>query len=170
MQALKQEKLPKTENRARLFDRMKRAAPTAKGYLVDSLAGLTFFTPVNAFNELFIADMSAQTCIKSRLIGIGIGLVVNRPYGIYREWLAKLMNANAESSKMKKFIVDVIALDTFCLPFFCGLYYVAGATFREAAIAIGMALITGTITARPYGWYLDKFRKLFGTKPTLEKE
>ena len=140
-----------------------------KSYMVDTLAGTLFFQPLLAVNEYLIAGMDIDKVIKARIIGTGIGFVMNRPYGKFREYWAKLWNADADSSRLKKFTVDASGLAVMMTPFYAGSLYYAGASLEEMLVAVPTAIASSAALGRPYGWWMDQFRKYFRTNPTLDK-
>src|SRR3989344_1332031 len=140
-----------------------------KNWLVDSIAINVFYTPALAFNELIIAGMSPYTTLKARLISIPLGFVLGRPFGIWRQFYADhIFKADEKSGKIRKFLVDTTASLIFNGIVYIGILKSSGASWKEIGIAMGSYVILNIILSRPYGWFLDKFRKPFGVKPTLD--
>ncbi|HLC81103.1 MAG TPA: L-alanine exporter AlaE [Candidatus Nanoarchaeia archaeon] len=138
-----------------------------KNYLVDTTAGLSFYTPIVAANEYFIAGMSSQEVLKTRTFGICVNLVLLRPAAKFRQWWADQWKANAESSAIKKFLIDTSSTIIISAPVYSAILYSSGASLKEAAIALPTGIATGILLARPYGFYLDHWRRHWGTKPTF---
>lgn len=140
----------------------------SKQYLVDTSAALIYSNTIYGAGEYFIAGMKQNELLKTR-IGMSIlGLFVYRPFGKFREYWAKLLSADAQSSRTKKFLTDVSASIIFFAPIYSSVMYMSGASLKEIGAALPSGMLTATITSRPYGWFLDKWRKIFGTKPTLD--
>ncbi len=139
-----------------------------KNYLIDSAAGTSFFTPIYTFNELVIAGMPLDVCLKSRLMAAGFGLVINRPYGMFRNWWAAKWKLTTQSSFTKKYAVETAGLAMFQVPISSFMYYVSGASLTEALIAIPSALALGVMLGRPFGIWMDAVRKLSGVEPAIK--
>ena len=58
----------------------------------------------------------------------------------------------------------------FQIPVYAGILCSAGASLKEIAVALPFGLTVGLTTGRPFGYCLDKWRKLYGIKPTLDRE
>ena len=86
---------------------------SAKEYLVDTSASVTFYTPLMASMEYLVADMEPNEVLASRVAAAGLHLVTSRLYGKFREWYADKWDANSESSRLKKFGVDTSAILLF---------------------------------------------------------
>jgi hypothetical protein len=138
-----------------------------KRYAVDTFAGITYFQPLLGINEYFISGMDEKEVLKSRLTGLFISLLINRPYGKFRQYWAELWDTNAESSKLRKYLVDSSALVMFQLPLYFGALKISGADNDEIIRALPIGISLGLISGRPFGWYLDKVRTFCGTKATL---
>ncbi len=137
-------------------------------YLVDTTAGWLFYTPLMVISEYGIAGMSGEEVLQSRLYAAAVHAVIMRPYGKYREWWATTWKADAHSTPLKKAVVDTTASILFQLPLYSGILYASGASWKEIAVALPAGLAIGTISGRPFGYALDKWRKMWGAKPTLE--
>ena len=140
----------------------------AKEYMVDTSASLLYANTIFGAGEYFIAGMEPDKLLKTRIGMSLIGCVIYRPFSKFREYWAKLWKTDAESSKTKKFLTDVSGNITFFAPIYTGIMYLSGASWEEMGAALPAGMLTAIITARPYGWFLDKWRKMFGTKPTLD--
>lgn len=140
-----------------------------KNYFIDITASITFYTPIMAPMEYFIADMSGEEVLKSRSSAIGIAFLAARPNGIFREWWARKWNATPESSRIKKILVDTSSLMVFQIPTYITILTISGASLSEIVVALPTGLAIGVTAGRPYGYFLDKWRKLWGGKPTLMK-
>lgn len=139
-----------------------------KDYLVDTSASLMFYTPLMASAEV-IAGMDSKEVIASRLSAIGVHALVMRPYGKFRKKWANYFNADGDSSRLKKFAVDASSLFLYQIPVYSTILYSSGASLEEASVALPIGLGIGLATGRPYGYFLDKWRKTYGRETTLEK-
>jgi len=52
---------------------------------------------------------------------------------------------------------------------YSGILMASGASLDEIRVALPTGLLIGVTTARPFGYVLDRWRKLCGTRPTLSK-
>lgn len=138
-------------------------------YLVDVSAAWIFYAPTFATTEYFIAGMSGDKVAKSRLMAAGVQAIIMRPYALFREWWAKYWNAGPKSSQLKKFLVDSTATSIFQIPLYSSMLYLNNCSFEEGIKALSVGIAMGAASGRPYGFWLDKWRKLCGKKPTLSK-
>jgi hypothetical protein len=141
---------------------------SAKEYLVDTSASVTFYTPIMASMEYLVAGMELPEVLTSRIAAASLHLVTSRPFGKFREWYAGKWNADVNSSSTKKFLVDTSALLLYQILLYSSILACSGASLEEAVVALPTGLMIGASTGRGYGKFLDRWRKKCGTKPTLE--
>lgn len=139
-----------------------------KNYLVDTSCSLMFYTPLLGSMEYFWAGMEPEEVLKSRVGSVLFHLTVARLYGVYRHWYAGLWKADMDSSRAKKRFVDTSAMLSFQIPTYSAILYYSGASWKEMAVALPTGLLLGGGTARLYGYLLDKWRKYWGTRRTLD--
>ena len=48
-------------------------------------------------------------------------------------------------------------------------YFLSGASTEEALAAMPFGVTYNTVSGRPFGWFLDKYRKFWGTTPVYDK-
>ncbi len=140
-----------------------------RNYVVDMTAAWGFYTPLMASVEYFAAGMESEKVLKSRLMAAAYHAVLMRPYGKFRQWWADYWNVDYTSHPLKKFAIDTSAMIIFQVPSYSGILYLAGASLNEVLVALPVGLTVGVLSGRPFGYVLDKWRKLLGTKPTLDK-
>lgn len=138
-----------------------------KNYLVDTTAALSFWTPIMASIEYFGAGMDSEEVLKSRLAAAAVHATIARPYGKLRQWIADKLHTNAQSSQSKKFAIDTLAMILTQAPLYSTILYCSGASLKEVAVALPTGLAIGAVSGRPYGYVLDKWRTLWGTKATF---
>src|SRR3989338_6677287 len=78
-------------------------------WFVDVSAGWTFFTPVYAAMEHYVAGMDSEKVFDSRSAGMVANEIAMRPTGLLRNRLAKRWNVTKESSWYMKVAVNVCA-------------------------------------------------------------
>ncbi|MBI4738050.1 L-alanine exporter AlaE [Candidatus Woesearchaeota archaeon] len=140
-----------------------------KDYLVDTSSSLIFYAPVFTFVEYVIAGMESNEVLKSRTIGTIVGIVTARPYGKFREWWSHARRTDSGSSQLKKLLTETSGLTLFTLPCYVATLTIAGASFDETVVALPSGLALSALSSRPYGYFLDRWRKLWGGKPTLSQ-
>ncbi len=167
----KEKNLEKIINEDNLSEKItsSKALKTAKKYIVDTTAGWAFYTPLIGMSEYLIAGMENEAILKSRLSAMAVHAVIMRPYAKFREYWAKKWNVDNESSKLKKFLVDTSAMILVQTPVYTSILYNAGASPEEMLKALPAGLAIGALSGRPYGYFLDKWRKIYGEKPVLTK-
>ena len=147
---------------------LKTIKKEAKGYMTDTSAALIFYNPIFAANEYFVGGLESEEVLSTR-IGMSIaGLFISRPYGKFREYWAKRCKTNPDSSRLRKFVTDVSGNLLFTTPIYSTIMWASGASPEEMTLALPAGLTAATIVGRPYGWFLDKWRKRFGVKPVLD--
>ena len=83
--------------------------------LADTFAVVAFSTTVDAFVEVVITGLTVEQSVRIRLAAVPIMLVTGRPYGIYRDWLFRLLS-NKNTSSLKATAIDTLANMTFQIP------------------------------------------------------
>jgi len=139
-----------------------------KEYAVDTSVSLIYANLVFGAGEYLIVGMDSEEVIKTRIGMSIIGLGVYRPFGKFREYWAKLLKSDENSSFIKKTMTEISAGAVFFTPIYAGVTFLSGVSFEEIALSATIGAVLTGVTARPYGWCLDKSRKLFGIKPVLD--
>lgn len=129
-----------------------------RAYLVDTLAGLLFFTVVAGFSEFVIAGLSWQQVLVSRLTTVPVLFVTGWPYGLWRDRLLIRLWASGRG-QMRDLVVDTIAFVSFQVPVYIGILFLVGAEPDEMFRALGSAIVLMIALSRPYGLFLDCFRR-----------
>ena len=134
-------------------------------FSVDTTASLIFYNSINAVNELAIAGADIKACLKARAVGSLINVATARVYGKYRDWLYRMMEIEENSSSFKKLATDTFALATYGTPLYLSNLALAGFEKDQIAAAVTASLVYSCFIGRPYGIFLDWFRKGFGLDP-----
>ena len=135
-----------------------------KRYLVDTFAVVAFSTMVGAFVEVVVTGLTIEQSVRIRLAAVPIMLVTGRPYGIYRDWLFRLLS-NKNSGPLKTTAIDTLANMTFQIPVYACLLALNGATIGQIFTAVGSILLILLLSGRPYGVFLVWCRRLFRVTP-----
>lgn len=139
-----------------------------RNYVVDTTAAWLYWTPLMTVTET-ISGMESEEIFKSRLMSLCVHAFLGRPNGMFRQYWANTWNADAESSPLKKFAVDTSAQVCFQVPIYSTMLYFSGASFKEGITALTTGVAVGILSGRGFGYVQDKWRKLWGTKPTLDE-
>ncbi len=152
------------EERKSLYERVKN---TATNYLVDVSAGWTFFTPIYAAMEHYVAGMGAREVFDSRSAGLVAHAIAMRPTGLLRNALAKKWNVTKKSPFYKKWAVNACAQTPMQTVMYTGMLAYAGASPKEIAIALPIGLAMAFPLFEPFGRWMDKWRKIWNKKPAI---
>jgi len=138
-----------------------------KAYWVDTTARILWYVPILGLWEKFVVGMDNSEVFISRTAAIAWNLGIGRLHGKIREWLSTLTGITAQSPRYKKFFLDTLTGLIVTSVSYTASLALSGASFEEAKIALPFALAFGIATGRPYGRYLDWYRKKWHTKPVL---
>ena len=128
--------------------------------IADTFALITFGLVVGMAVEIFIAGLSIDQSIQSRLLSIPTNILIARPYGLFRDWVMKFGGAR-KGSQLRHAVLDIIAFLGFQMPVYALLVASTGASVDQVITAcIGQtgALI---VMGRPYGIYMQMCRNWF---------
>lgn len=132
--------------------------------LADTITSVLFFSLMGALTETFVARMTFDQVIASRLMALPVMVLSGRPYGLFRNAVFARL-APPGSARWRVAAVDVLAFVAFQLPVYGAILWVAGASAGQAAAAMGSALVVMLVTARPYGMLLEFVRRMVGVPP-----
>lgn len=129
-------------------------------FLVDTIATILFFTLIAAFAELVIVDMKPEQVLLARSITVPVMALTGRPYGMWRSWVFKQVQASAKGSRL---FIDTMTFLSFQVPVYVLTLVVAGAELDEIVLAVTSATAIMLFIGRPFGIYLDAIRRWAGT-------
>ena len=129
-------------------------------YIADTFALVMFSTVGGACVELFVAGLSVEQTVKTRIAAVPIMLAVGRPYGKYRDWLFRNFQVK-DRDQFKATLLDTFANSTFQIPLYACLLALNGATFNQILSAVSSVIVLIMVSGRPYGLFLGWCRKLF---------
>ncbi len=137
-------------------------------YAVDTAAMIAFSTSIAMSNEVFVAEMTPLQSLKARGIVTVVNALTARPYGKYRDFVFEKAGINENTGFAKKAVTDTLTFTTFQAPLYGAILAVSGADLDQ--VIAGTATITAisSFLGRPYGVFLDIFRKFFGKKAAYE--
>src|SRR3989344_7159596 len=128
-------------------------------FFADTFAMITFSTVVGMVIEILVSDMTFGQSVQARLTAIPANLLTARPYGMFRDWVFRLMRAN-EGGQVRKGIADILAFALFQVPLYVTILFTSGANVRQIATACGTLTILSIFMGRPCGIFLDFSRRL----------
>lgn len=132
-------------------------------FLADTCAMVVFSIIAGMFIEVVISRMTIEQSIQARLIAIPFNLITARPYGIFRDWIFRIMRTT-EAGAIKQGLTDIVAFTCFQVPFYALILTLAGATITQTITACTTASLVIVFMGRPYGIFLDFVRALFGIR------
>lgn len=142
-------------------------AVRSKPYWVDVTAAWLFYTGPYALMEWQRAGMELGEIAQNRAEGLAAHAVTMLPYRRYREWLAERCGITPESNPVRKWLVDTGAVLTIQAPLYAGMLLCSGVSAEEFCLAYPAGLGMGAALHPLFGFTVDQWRKLWGTKPTL---
>lgn len=140
----------------------------------DTLGSVTYCITTGAALDA-AAGLNLKGIIASRTSALLANALTGAPYGMWRNLMYKLTRTNDKSSHARKYLTDLLAFNTFQVPFYAGIIGLASLV-SEGKVdlnkaehgALYLAAISPFI-GPTMGWYMDKVRKLFGAKSAAEK-
>jgi len=141
-----------------------------KAFLVDGSSRILFYTLPIGLWEMFGAGMENIEVLRSRGTSVLVNLFAGRIHGKTREILSYWTSTTEKSSRKRKFLVEATAgLIVGGGTYAAVLFLVSGASHEEAQMALPFGLLYNTLSGRPCGWFMDKYRKFWNTTPVYEK-
>lgn len=138
-----------------------------KAYWVDTTARILWYVPILGIWEKFVVGMDNTEVFISRTAAIAWNIGIGRLHGKIREWLSTLTGITSQSSHYQKILLDTLTGLIVTIVSYSAALALSGASLEEAKIALPFALTFGLVTGRPYGRFLDWYRKKWRTTPVL---
>ena len=139
-----------------------------RGYLVDTSARILFYVPAIGVWEKLVAGMEDTEVLKSRAGAVAMNFVAGRAHGVIREWFSRITRTHEGSSAVRKLALDTAAATIVGVTSYSTVLACAGVSLEEALIALPFGLLFTSCTGRPYGRFLDWYRRVWGTTPVLD--
>ncbi|MGI9275553.1 MAG: L-alanine exporter AlaE [Endozoicomonas sp.] len=125
--------------------------------IADTFALITFGLVIGMAVEIFVAGLSIDQSLQSRMLSIPTNLLIARPYGLFRDWVLRF----GDGGQVRNAALDIIAFLGFQMPVYALLVASTGASVDQIITAcvgqIGALIIMG----RPYGIYMQMCRNWF---------
>jgi len=148
--------------------------PSARKIIVVDTAGVITYSLIVGSILDYCAGLNPAGILASRTSAIAINSVTSGPYGWWREKAFSMTRTTEKSGKVRKTLVDLLAFNTFQVPFYAGLVAV-GSLVSEGRVDMekvkhGAAYVAAIspLISPTLGWYLDRCRRLFGVKSAAE--
>lgn len=141
----------------------------SKYFVVDGSASVLFYTPFMTATE-YISGMESDEILTSRTIGGATAFMTGYAYSIFRQWWAKTFKTDAQSTELKKLVIDTTVAMASMIPFYAPMLYVAGASPKEMMYALLTGSAVGAASGRAYGYVLDRWRQFWGLEPALNRK
>lgn len=136
--------------------------------VADTFALITFGLVVGMFVELFVAGLTLDQSLQSRLMSIPVNLLIARPYGIYRDWVID-WNMPGKNNLLGSALLDVVAFVSFQIPVYAVLVGTTGAGIDQVITACVGQVGAMVVMGRPFGLWMQICRQWFG-KPAASME
>ena len=135
--------------------------------IADTFALISFGLVVGMSVELFVAGLSIEQSLHSRLLSIPVNLLIARPYGLYRDW-AMAQSRKMFNSSLMDSVMDIVAFLTFQMPVYAMLVGTSGASLDQVITACMGQLGALILMGRPYGIYMQMCRNWFAERTSLQ--
>ena len=150
-----------------------------KESLIDTLGLVTYSLLAGAITD-YASGLRGLGIVASRAYGTAINLPTGAPYGKYRNFLYKKTKTTDKSSKVRKYLVELLAFDTFQVPLYATVIgfgsLVSNLSKGELKIDFdkvqnGVAILTAVspLVGPTVGLYMESVRKLFNLKSAPRK-
>ena len=128
--------------------------------IADTFALITFGLVVGMSVELFVAGLSIEQSLHSRLLSIPVNLMIARPYGLFRDWIM-MVGHSERGGFLRHAVLDIVSFITFQMPIYGLLVATSGASLEQVIAACVGQLGALILMARPYGMYMQWCRLWF---------
>ena len=155
------------------------AEKKGKESLVDTL-GLVSYSLIAGAATDYASGLRGLGIVASRAYGTAINIPTGAPYGKWRNFLYRKTKTTDKSSRFRKYLVELLAFDTFQVPLYATVVAVGSLASNllqgEAKVdldkvARGSAILTAVspLVGPTVGLWMEGFRKLFRLKSAPKK-
>ena len=139
-------------------------------FAADVFALNTFCYFISIPIELGFAQMSLETHLHARLIGLFIITSTARPFGIWRDWIFKRCKLTEQNKGLFPYVVDTFAYLSFEMPLYLINLSISGASPDQMIRSVFIFCLIAGVVGRPYGIYRTFLRaKIFKINNTCNK-
>lgn len=137
--------------------------PAWKRWCADTAAVVLFFTIVGGLNEYFVAGLTLDDVIRTRIGAVPVLIVTGGLYGCYRDVVLRLTGFACRSTATRVWI-DTATCLSFRVPVYGGILLLGGAE----GVAFWRGLVGGVVvilfSGRPCGICIDLARRMVGAQ------
>lgn len=131
-----------------------------KNFIIDTLALNIFIIFVAFFVEVLIAGISFLIFVQGRLIMIIPNTLTVIPYAKTRVFLDTKLSF-FKNNTYKNILRDTLVFIMYRVPLVFIVLYILGVHIEQIIVACLISTLISGFTGRPYGIFLDWFRKKF---------
>jgi hypothetical protein len=123
----------------------------------------------------YLSGLRAHEILTTRAYMTSMNFALGAVYGCWRDFCYRKTRTTEKSTKRRKYLTDLFALNTFWAPvYMAGISlasYISEGYVDMEKVKNGALYLTvlSPGTAPLFGWYFDKVRKLFKLKSSAEK-
>ncbi|WP_083221049.1 L-alanine exporter AlaE [Aeromonas sp. EERV15] len=128
-------------------------------FVADVFALNTFCYFISIPIELGFAQMSLETHLHARLIGLFIITTTARPFGLWRDWIFKKCSLTDQNKGVFPYLVDTFAYLSFEMPLYLINLSISGASSEQMIRSVFIFFLISGIVGRPYGIYRSFLRR-----------
>ena len=142
-----------------------------KESLVDTAGLVTYSLLAGAVTD-YASGLRGLGILASRTYGTAINLPTAAPYGKWRNFLYKKIKTTDKSSKLRKYLTELLVFDTFQVPLYSTVLSVGSLAYNLSRgefkidldkVQSGTEILTviSPLVGPTMGLYMEGFRKLF---------
>ncbi|WP_263081460.1 L-alanine exporter AlaE [Endozoicomonas sp. Mp262] len=139
----------------------------SRSFIADTLALMTFTFVTGMMVEVGIAGFTLIQSLISRMLCIPVNLGTARPYGMYRDFITRLVSRWVPGQALQGVCSDIVAYISFQLPLYVVILLVAGSSWSDIGTASVSQLAALFVLGRPYGLWLEFCRSRVGIPARL---
>ena len=145
-----------------------------KESLVDTAGLVTYSLLAGALTD-YASGLRGMGIVASRTYGTAVNFPTAAPYGKWRNYLYLKTKTTDQSSKFRKYLVELFAFDTFQVPLYATVIGVGSLVsnlmqgefkidFDKVENGVGILTAISPVVSPALGLYMEGFRKLFNLK------
>lgn len=153
---------------------------TGKESLVDTLGMVSYALVVGAGMD-YSAGLDAMGIVSARAYGTAINIPTGAPYGKWRNYVYKKTKTIDQSSKLKKYMAELLSFNSFQVPLYATVVAVGSLAsnlisngefkidFDKVSLGAQHLAMASLFIGPTLGLYTEGLRKLFGLKSAPRK-
>ncbi|MBS3079726.1 L-alanine exporter AlaE [Candidatus Pacearchaeota archaeon] len=153
---------------------------TGKETLVDTLGMVSYALVVGAGID-YSAGLDAMGIVSARAYGTAINIPTGGPYGKWRNFVYKKTKTTDQSSKLKKYVAELLSFNSFQVPLYATVVAVGSLAsnllangefkidFNKVSTGAQHLAMASPLIGPTLGLYTEGLRRLFGLKSAPRK-